>query len=289
MMHELRLRIGPVAYRIGSPWAQPIRALRRLYADYPQPDDGLATITARIGPPNIWRRWVRPQVLIEGDHQLDGTVPMALRHGMLALEMAMNMQVALGERRRLLIHAAAVERGGKALILPGDSGSGKSTLAALLGERGWRLLADEFVMIDLDTGMAWPFPRAISLKNSAIPAMQAIVTDPTRFGPLLSDTPKGHLRHLRPNADAIARMDEPARPALILFPSFGYEAATDGVSRSELFARITEGSTNYIALGEAGFARLVEMVETIPSARFAYPDGATGAAIVEQFCAEIGL
>lgn len=288
-MHELTLRIGPVTYRIGSPWAEPIRELRSLYAGYPQAEDGIATVTARIGPPNALRRWLRPQVLIEGDHQLDGTVPMALRHGMLALEMAMNMQVALGERRRLLIHAAAVERGGQALILPGDSGSGKSTLAAMLGERGWRLLADEFVMIDLDSGLAWPFPRAISLKNSAITAMEAMVTDRSRFGPLLSDTPKGVLRHLRPNEDAIARMDEPARPALILFPSYGFEAASDGVSQSELFARITEGSTNYIALGEAGFARLLEMVETIPSARFAYPDGPTAVAIVEQFCAEIGL
>ena len=288
-MHELRVRIGPVSYRIGSPWAGPIEQLRRLYAGYPEPEDGIATVTARIAPPNAWRRWVRPQISIEGDHRLEGTVPMALRHGMLALEMAMNMQVALGERRRLLIHAAAVERGGKALILPGDSGSGKSTLAAMLGENGWRLMADEFVMIDVDSGMARPFPRAISLKNSAIGAMEAMVADPSRFGPLLSDTPKGQLRHLRPNENAIARMDEPAQPALILFPSYGFEAASDGVSRSELFARITEGSTNYIALGEAGFARLADMVETIPSARFAYPDGPAGVAIVEQFCREIGF
>src|SRR5690606_10744600 len=130
-------------------------------------------------------------------------------------------------------------------------------------------------------GMALPFPRAISLKNSAIAEMESRIADPTRFGPHLSDTPKGELRHLRPNADAIARMDEPAVPALILFPSFGFEPASDGVSRSELFMRLTEGSTNYVALGQAGFELMLRLSETIPAARFAYPDSATGIAIVE--------
>ena len=288
-MHALTVRIGTVSYRVGSAWAAPIAALRRLYAGYPAPEDGIATVTARIGPPVPWRRWIRPQAAIEGDHSLPGAVPMALRHALLAAEMAMNMQVALGERRHLLLHAAAVERGGKALILPGESGSGKSTLAALLGECGWRLMADEFVMIDLVTGMALPFPRAISLKNSAISEMAARITDPARFGPHLSGTPKGELRHLRPCAQAIERMDEPALPALILFPSFGFAPASAGVGRSELFMRLTEGSTNYVALGQPGFEMMLRLAETVPAARFAYPDSATGIAIVEQFCGEAGL
>jgi len=288
-MHIFEVRIGPLSYRVASAWARPIAALRRLYAGYPDPEEGIATVTARIGPPRPWRRWIRPQVEIAGDHCLPDTVPMALRHALLAAEMAMNMQVALGERRHLLIHAAAVERGGRALILPGESGSGKSTLAALLGERGWRLMADEFVLIDLVTGMAIPFPRAISLKNGSIAAMEARIADPTRFGPHLSGTPKGELRHLRPNAEAIMRMDQPARPALILFPSYGFEPASDGVSRSELFMRLTEGSTNYVALGERGFEAMLRLAETVPSARFAYPDSETGIAIVEQFCIEAGL
>jgi HprK-related kinase A len=288
-MHAFRVRVGPLSYRVGSDWAEPIATLRHLYAGYPEPVDGIATVTARIEAPRPWRRWIRPQVAIGGDHSLPDTVPMAFAHALLAIEMAMNMQVALGERRHLLIHASAVERGGKALIMPGASGSGKSTLAALLAERGWRLLADEFVMIDMATGMVMPFPRAISLKNSAIAEAEARIADPARFGPHLRDTPKGELRHLRPNAEAIARMDEPARPALILFPSYGFEPASDGVSRSELFMRLTEGSTNYTALGQPGFEMMLRLAETIPAARFAYPDTEHAIAIVEQFCAEVGL
>ncbi len=288
-MHEFSVRIGAISYRIGSAWAAPVATLRHLYADYPGPEGGIATVTARIGPPRPWRRWIRPQVELSGDYTLPEAVPMALRHALLAVEMAMNMQVALGERRHLLIHASAVERGGQAVILPGDSGSGKSTLAALLGENGWRLLADEFVMIDMANGTILPFPRAISLKNSAVPEMERRIGDPTRFGPLMSDTPKGALRHLRPNADAIARMDEPARPALILFPSFGFEPSTEGIHRSDLFVRLIEGSTNYVALGQTGFGAVLRLAETIPAARFTYPDSDSGMAIVEQFCAELGI
>ena len=288
-MYGFSVRIGTISYRVGSAWAAPIAALRHLYAGYPAPEDGIATVTARIGPPRPWRRWIKPQVEISGDHRLPDTVPMAFRHALLAAEMAMNMQVALGERRHLLIHASAVERGGRAVIMPGDSGSGKSTLAALLGENGWRLLADEFVMIDMANGMILPFPRAISLKNSAIAEIESRIADPARFGPRLSNTPKGELRHLRPNAQAIARMDEPARPALILFPSFGFDPATEGMHKSDLFVRLTEGSTNYIALGQTAFGTLVRMVESIPAASFDYPDSAAGMAIVEQFAAELGI
>lgn len=286
-MHHLQIRIGPAGFRIGSAWRAPIAAMRHLYAGYPTPADNIPTHSARVEPTRFWRRWIRPQVAIRGDHMLMDTIPMALRHGLLAAEMAMNLQMALGERRFLLLHAAAVERDGKAVILTGESGSGKSTLAALLGERGWRLLADEFVLIDPDTMLIHPFPRAISLKNSAIPELESVVADHSRFGPLLRGTPKGDLRHLRPNADAIARMDEPATPALILFPRFGEAPAANGIGRAELFVRLTQGSTNYIALGERGYDTMAGLI-TLPAAMFAYPDTASGLDIVEQYWAEAG-
>src|SRR6185503_16279456 len=163
---------------------------------------------------------IRPSVAIKGDYVLPDAAPMSLAHGLLAAEMGMNLQMALGQKSYLLLHAATVEKGGRALIMTGESGAGKSTLAALLGERGWRLMGDEFALLDMASGALLPFPRAISLKNGAIGVMEAEV-GADRFGPLLAGTPKGDIRHLRPNAEAIARMGEAARPALILFPRFG--------------------------------------------------------------------
>jgi len=54
-------------------------------------------------------------------------------------------------RRDLLwLHAAAVERGGSALLLCGPSGQGKSTLGSALCERGWRLMSDDVAPVRMD-------------------------------------------------------------------------------------------------------------------------------------------
>ena len=94
-----------------------------------------------------------------------GALPLPLSMGLLAAEMGMNLQVALGWRRHLLLHASAVARDGRALIMSGESGSGKSTLAALLGEDDWRLMGDEFTLIDPAGGDAFAFPRAVSPRH----------------------------------------------------------------------------------------------------------------------------
>jgi HprK-related kinase A len=200
---------------------------------------------------------------------------------LLAAEMGMNLQIALGERRFLLIHAASVEKDGRCVILTGESGSGKSTLAAMLGEKGWRLMGDEFALIDPASGLAHPFPRPVSLKNEAIAAMTALVR-PDRFGPLMQGTPKGDIRHLAPNARAISGMTEPARPVTILFPRFGEPHAVRDVGQAEAFVRLTQASTNYTMLGEAGFNALASMVQTLPCKAIDYASGAEGMALVNE-------
>jgi HprK-related kinase A len=190
--------------------------------------------------------------------------------------------MAFGQKRFLLLHAATVERDGRALLMTGESGAGKSTLAALLGERGWRLMGDEFALVDLDDGRLHPFPRAISLKNEAIRLFEGVEAE--RLGPLLDGTPKGRIRHLRPRADAIARMDEPASPALILFPRFDrdFERAVRPVGATEVFVRLTQASTNYVALGERGFAALTGLVTGVPAKAIDYADTETAVALVEE-------
>lgn len=274
MKHSLILQTGPVRFRIGSEWAAPITALRQLYARYPAPDDNVPHFTVRLESVSCWRRLIRPSVRIAGDFMLPEAAPLPLAHGLLAAEMAMNLQVALGERRFLLIHAASVEKDGRALILSGESGSGKSTLAALLAERGWRFMGDEFALIDLATGAVVPFPRPTSLKNAAIDVLEAEVAA-DRFGPRLKDTPKGDIRHLVPQSSALDRMQDRAPPALLLFPQYGDTSAIRGMGQSEVFVRLTQASTNYVALGEAGHAALIRLVRGMPAHAMAYPDTAS--------------
>jgi HprK-related kinase A len=285
MRHSFSVRIGPVGFRIGSVWLQPIRALAELYLDYPTPLDGIADFTVRLEPDGALRRWLRPSVAIRGDYMLPEAAPLALRHGLLAAEMGMNLQMALGQRRYLLLHAAVVERGGRALILTGESGAGKSTLAALLGERGWRLMGDEFALIDPATGLLHPFPRAVSLKNEAIGLFPDLTVE--RWGPSLAETPKGTIRHLRPSPDAILRMIEPARPALLLFPRYGFKEEVREIGQAEIFVRMTQASTNYVNLGEAGFTALTGFVGKTPARAVDYPDGPAAMALVERLWQEL--
>ena len=281
MRHQHRLQVGPVAFRIGSDWPQPIEQLRALYEGYPAPTDGFCDFTVRLEAERPWRRWTRPAVAIRGDYVLPDAAPMALAHGLLAAEMGMNLQMALGQKRFLLLHAATVEREGRALLMTGESGSGKSTLAALLGERGWRFMGDEFALVDLADGSLHPFPRAVSLKNEAVATIEKMVP-PERLGPPLENTPKGSIRHLRPGADAVARMDQPAQPSLILFPRYGFQRAVRPVGAAEVFMRLTQASTNYVALGERGFEALGRLVTGCPALAIDYPDTATALALVEE-------
>jgi HprK-related kinase A len=224
--------------------------------------------------------------MIGGDYVLPEAAPLPLAQGLLAAEMGMNLQMALGQRRYLLLHASVVERDGRALLMSGLSGAGKSTLAALLGARGWRLMGDEFALLDPETGLIHAFPRLVSLKNGAIDVVRKAVPR-GRFGPLLKATPKGDIRHLVPGADAVARMAEPARPALLLFPRFGFEPAERTLGPSEVFVRLTQASTNYVALGERGFEALTRLVQAVPAQAIDYPDADSAIAQVEAAWAKL--
>jgi HprK-related kinase A len=283
-MHEFLVRVGPASFRIGSAWRQPIAQMKALYADYPTPD--IPDFTVRLESISLLRRYIRPSVAINGDYMLPDAAPLPLDQALLAAEMGMNLQMALGWRRQLILHASAVERDGRALIMTGESGSGKSTLSAMLGQQDWRFMGDEFALIDPESGEAVPYPRLISLKNQAIAAMQSAAPH-GRFGPLMSGTPKGDIRHLVPPADAITRMDERAVPALLLFPSFGHDAAIRPMSSGETFMRLTQASTNYVALGEAGFVALTRFVKTVPAFAIDYRSGDEARELVAQLWADI--
>lgn len=281
MRHRFDVRIGPAGFRIGSDWRAPVEQLATLYRDYPEPAGGIPDFSVRLSATRPWRRWVRPSVAIAGDYMLPEAAPLPLAQGLLAAEMAMNLQMALGWRRHLLLHASVVERNGRALVMTGESGAGKSTLAALLAARSWRLMGDEFALLEPATGALYAFPRLVSLKNESVAAIAAEAGD-ARWGRLLAGTPKGDIRHLVPDAAAIGAMDVPARPALLLFPRFGFAGAERAVPASEAFVRLTQASTNYTALGEAGFAALTRLIGEVPAVAIDYPDGEAALAMIER-------
>ena len=78
---------------------------------------------------------------------------------------AVLFRAALDETvRYIVLHAAALERDGRALLIAGPSESGKTTLALALLREGFRLLSDDFTPLDRATGQVAPFLKALGIR-----------------------------------------------------------------------------------------------------------------------------
>lgn len=85
--------------------------------------------------------------------------------GMLAhLLLHQVLPLAVSRTGRFVLHACAVETPAGALAFIGQSGSGKSTLAAACCRRGFALVADDALVIDLEGGIGvWPTADGVRL------------------------------------------------------------------------------------------------------------------------------
>lgn len=97
----------------------------------------------------------------------DGTVIDAGDDGAFLYHFEKHLTISLQRRRPDLyfLHAAALERDGKAHLLIAPSGVGKSTTAWALLHHGFGYLSDELAPIDLATGRVQPYPHALCLKS----------------------------------------------------------------------------------------------------------------------------
>ena len=173
----------------------------------------------------------------------------------------------------IVVHAAVVARGDRAAILPAPPGSGKSTLAAALAFRGWRLLSDEFAVVDTATGDLIPVPRPLALKGPSIQLMRGRVPD-IRFGPLLQDVDRPPTRYAAPPATAVRESQNRARPGWIVVPQWreGASTALTPVTKARALSHLADSSFNYNLVGPAGFARLADLVDHSPCYSLSYGD-----------------
>lgn len=282
------VRVGPFSFLLRSPLREAIDRIDALYRDYPDtPADGIVDYAVAVVPGSPLRRWLRPKVRLVCDVEVPLMQPMPARHAALALEMGMNLQLAVGMHRYVLLHAAAVERDGAAMLLIGDSGAGKSTMSAVLAYSDWRLLGDEFALLDPVAGCLHPFPRPISLKNSAIDHMRGRAPA-DRFGPVIKGTVKGTIQHLLPPVSALAAMEVPAQPRLVVMPRFvaGTLPTARRMTPTETFVQLTRASPNYASLGEPGFEALWGVLQRAPGYAIEYGSSEDGLALVDRLWTE---
>lgn len=107
--------------------------------------------------------------------------------------------VRLRERMRYMVHASgAVDPSGRAWLLSGDSGSGKSTLAYALARRGWCVLGDDGVILEIVEGVvqAIPWRDPLMVSPSLTPAFPELAAHEGDSNPA---DPRGRAPILVPN------------------------------------------------------------------------------------------
>ena len=267
----LRLRTGPIVTSIRSRLDAVVDGISLHYAGHAVEDaTAFADFSVSVERPAGLRRWISPQVVfsVDGDASF---APLPGDQGFPMLEWGLNWCVSSHCHQFLVVHAAVLERGGKALLLPAPSGSGKSTLCAALAFSGWRVLSDELALLDPQHGYVVALPRPISLKNESIDLIRSFAPHAT-FGPVVHETIKGNVAHLRPPPDAVARADEPAFPAWLVAPRFSAsaEARLDPMPKARAFMGLVSSAFNYNVHGRAGFRALARLVDEADCYEFSY-------------------
>ena len=267
----LKLRIGPFVVCIQGRDPLLANCLAQYYPDYPlAPVDSFVDARLMLRDQAWWARLLgRPREICLEDEVpfTDFPANALLAH----IEWSLNWCIATRANQYLMLHGGVLARDEGAMIMPGVPGAGKSTLTAFLMHRGWRLFSDEFTLLKPGSMDLQPFPRLIPLKNDSIEIIQTAVPE-AAFGPQIPGTRKGRVSHLRPIVEHLRRMDETARPKLVVFPSYKPAVSTTltEMARSEAFAELTNNAFNYVLLGRLAFEMVAELTDAVRCFRLSY-------------------
>lgn len=270
----LSLDIPPFRYRLQAPPELLAEPLTLLYADYTAAlePEGFYDGRIRMKPRRGLRHLRSPEI----EFNLDGEIPfpaLPLPQAHPLFEWGLNWCAANWLSTDIVIHAAVVEKDGKALVLPGDPGAGKSTLCAELCFSGWRLLSDELTVISAETLLVRPLPRPISLKERSITIVQERFPGIPMTIPV-SDTRKGAIAYAQPPRTALEDRGQRVPVGMVVFPEFKHQGALADTPRPrhESLVALMEHTFNVALIGTAGFNALARICAQARCHRLTYGD-----------------
>jgi hypothetical protein len=170
----------------------------------------------------------------------------------------------------MALHAAALSRNGKGILIPGQSGSGKTSLSTWLAARGFNYLTDEFVFIAHGSNNMQAFARPPNVKTRGIESALANFFDMDKHGHRTVRTEQVAMippRLLNPdNALEDACVD------LILFPRFvkGAEFQLEKLTTAKAGLALMASLVNARNLAGHGFGEAVRLVRQTRSYRLEY-------------------
>jgi hypothetical protein len=167
----------------------------------------------------------------------------------------------LSMRGDLVLHASAVEAGGRAVLFCGPTQQGKSTLALALGEAGHRILGEDGIAIELGDGEPVAFPGARGVRVRSRGGNGQAHTD------LLPDPGAGE-----PDPSPVA--------AVVLLGERGPRLTVEPLESARALALLTPNlvhSGSRAAIG-AAFANLATLLGSTPAFAASLPDKLEGLA-----------
>lgn len=230
-----------------------------------------------------WAGWGRPYHVSAGQQHFRMTDSAQL---VPVFEWGFNWCIASYQHQYLAIHAAVLERDGKALIMPAPPGSGKSTLCAALMQEGWRLLSDEMCLVDLTDGRIVPFVRPVSLKNQSLQLLKSWYPS-AQIRHITTGTTKGTVGYLLPTAASWQACRQSAEAAWVIFPQYNAsqnQLQLNPISKADAFMHLANNSFNYAVLAEQGFSSLGRLTQQVVAYRLEYANIEQALTELNQLC-----
>jgi len=251
-------RIGPVPVSLYCELPRILDDFHRFYEPYQVFAPAVDSFRIEVVPRRSWRslrRYIhirtngREQCVLAGESSV---LPF--------VEWTMNALVARFLPGYLQIHAAAMSLHGQGIILAGAPGQGKSTLAAGLLARGWSYLSDEFALIQPDTRMLEPYPKALCIKAGSFDPVIELGL-PLDLSRVLHKGSKGPVSLLDPLAVRPDAVSKPCPVRMIVFPQYRPDAApaVEEISRAQAVFELVQASFNFTKFRNRGLELLADL------------------------------
>lgn len=183
----------------------------------------------------------------------------------------------------LMVHAGAVERAGRVIVIPGPSGAGKTTLTTALVADGFGYVTEEAVGLDLATAAVVPFPRSLCIETGSqalLPELAAATDHQTVDGAWYVD-PERVRAGSRSCGGSVGLVIEPRVET-------GAELRVEALGAADVLVVLLAESVNLGRIGRGGFDLLVELARSVPGYRITYGDLADARHAIGRLVADPG-